>query len=108
MEKIREKIAVIAPRFMEDDFTFPAKTDTEYIKKLTIVWGVKEAIFKIRNEKGISFRNHILVDSFDMLSQNGLAHLHFQGVNQAFEMHFVQVQNFMLVYAFEKDLKLLN
>ena len=108
MEKIREKIAVIAPRFMEDDFPFPAKTDAEYIKKLTIVWGVKEAIFKIRNEAGISFRNHIMVDSFDMLSQNGLAHLHFQGVNQAFEMHFVQVQNFMLVYAFEKEIMLLN
>ncbi len=108
MEKIREKIAVIAPRFMEDDFIFPAKTDAEYIKKLTIVWGVKEAIFKIRNEKGISFRNHIMVESFEMLSQNGLAHLHFQGIHQAFEMHFLQLQNFMLVYAFEKDLKLLN
>ena len=108
MEKIREKIAVIAPRFMEDDFAFPDTNDSEYTKKLTVVWGVKESIFKIRNEAGISFRNHIKVESFDMLTQKGLAHLHFQGIHQAFEMHFLQVQNFMLVYAFEKDLKLLN
>ncbi|WP_318642455.1 4'-phosphopantetheinyl transferase family protein [Flavobacterium ardleyense] len=108
MEKIREKIAVIAPRFMEENFEFPDKKDPEYIKKLTALWGVKECIFKIRNEAGISFRNHIKVDPFDMLSQNGLAHLHFQGINQAFQMHFVQVQNFMLVYAFEKEIMLLN
>lgn len=108
MEKIREKIAVIAPRFMEENFEFPDKKDPEYIKKLTALWGVKECIFKIRNEAGISFRNHIKVDPFNMLSQNGLAHLHFQGINQAFQMHFVQVQNFMLVYAFEKEIMLLN
>ena len=108
MEKIREKIAVIAPRFMEENFEFPDKKDPEYIKKLTALWGVKECIFKIRNEAGISFRNHIKVDPFDMLSQNGLAHLHFQGINQAFQMHFVQVQNFMLVYTFEKEIMLLN
>lgn len=108
MEKIREKMAVIAPRFMEDNFSFPSSEDSEYIRKLTIVWGVKEAIFKVRNEKGISFKNHIKVEPFEMLSQNGLAHLHFQGLHQVFEMHFLQLQNFILVYVFETDLKLLN
>ena len=108
IEKIRDKMAIVGPRFMEDDFSFPSQDDPEYIRKLTVVWGVKESIFKIRNEKGISFKNHIRVDSFEMLSQKGLAHLHFQGIHQTFEMHFAQVQNFMLIYAFEKDLKLLN
>ena len=108
IEKIREKMAIIAPRFMEDEFSFPAAKDPEYIRKLTVVWGIKESIFKVRNEKGISFKNNIRVESFDMLAQKGLAHLHFQGIHQVFEMHFTQVQNFMLVYAFEKDLKLLN
>ena len=108
MEKIREKMAIIAPRFMEDNFTFPSSEDPEYIRKLTIVWGVKEAIFKIRNEKGISFKNHIKVEPFEMLTQKGLAHLHFQGLHQVFEVHFLQVQNFILVYGFETDLKLLN
>ena len=108
IEKLREKMAIIAPRFMEDNFSFPSPKDPEYVRKLTIVWGIKESIFKVRNERGISFKNHIRVESFDMISRKGLAHLHFQGIHQTFEMHFTQIQNFMLVYAFEKDLKLLN
>ena len=31
----------------------------EQIAKATTVWGIKEAIFKIKNERGISFPYHI-------------------------------------------------
>ena len=37
---------------------------TEQIEKATVIWGVKESIFKIKNEKGISFPKHIFEDKF--------------------------------------------
>jgi hypothetical protein len=74
----------------------------EYIRKLTVIWGAKEAIFKIRNEKGISFKDHILVQSFKLDAKQNNAKLHFNNVVKDFNIHFEEIEDFTLVYAFEK------
>jgi 4'-phosphopantetheinyl transferase len=73
----------------------------EYIRKLTVIWGVKEAIFKIRNEKGISFKNHICVCDFKLESKQTIAELHFDNLVKDFKIHFEEIEGFTLVYAFE-------
>ena len=59
IEMQREIILKIAHKFVNDDeLNQNKKTDlAEYIKKLTVKWGAKEAIYKIKNEKGISFNS---------------------------------------------------
>lgn len=58
MELQREKIIRIADKFVDYEFDYLKLEPIEdYIKKLTVIWGAKEAIFKIRNEKGISFKD---------------------------------------------------
>ena len=67
MELQREKIIRIADKFIDYEFGYlQTEPIEEYIKKLTVIWGAKEAIFKIRNEKGISFKDHILVKPFSL------------------------------------------
>lgn len=41
-------------------------TVADKIKKATIIWGIKESIFKLKNEKGISFPNHIFERPFKL------------------------------------------
>jgi phosphopantetheinyl transferase len=55
IEMQREKILKIAHKFVNDEeLNRLQQTDlAEYIKKLTVKWGAKESIFKIKNEKGI-------------------------------------------------------
>src|SRR4030095_14660533 len=78
IELQREKIIRIADKFTETEFAFlEAEEKEEYIRKLTVIWGVKEAIFKIRNEKGISFKEHIKVCAFEMNAMQTKAELHF-------------------------------
>lgn len=67
-------------------------------------WGAKEAIFKIKNEKGISFKDHILVNPFELNETPTLANLSYGGVEDKFTIHFSELDtNFTLVYAFENN-----
>lgn len=109
MELQREKIQKIADKFtdFECDYLDPSTTE-EYIKKLTVIWGAKEAIFKIRNEKGISFKDHINVSNFSLGETQTQASLHFDNLIKDFDVHYQEIKSdnfegiFTLVYAFEK------
>ncbi|MEO7977396.1 4'-phosphopantetheinyl transferase superfamily protein [Flavobacterium sp.] len=109
MELQREKIIRIADKFTdyEGSYLEPDLTE-EYVKKLTVIWGAKEAIFKIRNEKGISFKDHIYVDDFSLNQPQTKASLHFDDLIKDFDVHYKNIHsenfegNFTLVYAFEK------
>ena len=104
IELQREKIIKIANKFVDYEFEFLNKQNQEnYIKKLTVIWGIKESIFKICNEIGISFKNHIQAKAFEMKDKSGRASLHFQNKTELFSFHFEEIENFILVYVFEKQ-----
>ena len=104
IELQREIIIKIAPKFAEKELEFLDKDNQEYIRKLTVIWGVKESIFKIINEVGISFKDHIHVHPFEMVDLSGTANLYFQNRASQFEYHFIEIDNFTLVYAFQNKL----
>ena len=109
MELQREKILRIADKFVDTEFEYlNPNVSEEYIKKLTVIWGAKEAIFKIRNEKGISFKDHIRVGDFSLNEKQTQASLHFDDLIKDFDVHYEEILSdnfegkFTLVYAFEK------
>nr|WP_314896167.1 4'-phosphopantetheinyl transferase superfamily protein [uncultured Flavobacterium sp.] len=106
IELQREKIIRIADKFCDSEFQFLSRSfgtekKEEYIRKLTVIWGAKEAVFKIRNEKGISFKDHIKVNAFELEVKQTIAELHFDSLVKDFKIHFEEIENFTLVYAFE-------
>ena len=103
IELQRDKIIRIADKFVEPEWEFLNKENQDYIRKLTVIWGVKESIFKIRNEAGISFKDHIHVHPFEIKDQSGIANLHFQNKSIQFKYHFIEIDNFTLVYAFQQN-----
>ena len=109
MELQREKILRIADKFVDTETSYLNTQNTpDYIKELTVIWGAKEAIFKIRNEKGISFKDHIRVSAFSLNENLTEASLHFNDLVVDFDVHYKEIksstsgQDFTLVYAFEK------
>lgn len=103
IELQREKILRIADKFVDQEFDYlESAAGEEYIKKLTVIWGAKEAIFKIRNEKGISFKDHIRVNSFSLEANQTIASLHFDDLVKEFVVYYQEIENFTLVYALEK------
>ena len=102
----RDIILKIAHKFVNDEeLERLQKIDiNDYIKKLTVKWGAKEAIFKIKNEKGISFKDHIQVAPFELNQTQTIADLNFNGAKQKFTILFSELDtNFTLVYAFENN-----
>jgi phosphopantetheinyl transferase len=104
IERQRDKIIRIADKFVNATELNRLKSfdNQDYIKKLTVKWGAKEAIFKIRNEPGISFKNHINVNAFEIEDQKAVAVLKMDEVKQQFAIYFENFEEFTLVYAFEK------
>ncbi|MBP6182532.1 4'-phosphopantetheinyl transferase superfamily protein [Flavobacterium sp.] len=106
IELQRDKIIRIADKFCDSEFqflspSFRVEKAQDYIRKLTVIWGAKEAIFKIRNEKGISFKDHIKVNAFDLEVKQTIAELHFDSLVKDFNIHFEEIEGFTLVFAFE-------
>lgn len=101
IEMIRDKILRIANKFVNDSelSRLQGFDHKDYIKKLTVKWGAKEAIFKIRNEKGISFKDHIQVDSFEIKDQKTTAILTIDNTSQQFSIYFEELPGYILVYA---------
>ena len=92
-----EKIIKIAKKFSLE--VLNTKNEQNYIQKLTQIWAAKEAIFKIKNLKGISFKDHIFVNPFKINQKITTAILRFDSKTEHFEIHFHKIENYSLVYA---------
>lgn len=102
LEKQREKIRIIADKFTAPlEETYLDASSEDYISKLTVIWGTKEAIFKVRNEIGISFKDHVRVLPFEIADGKATAILDFNGIQTHFPVYFEEIENFTLVYVIE-------
>ena len=97
----KEKTLKIASRYMDithlDNLTVADK-----IKKATIIWGIKESIFKLKNEKGISFPKHIFERPFKLEDKKGTAQLIFNNNTEDFQFQFDTIEEYAFVCALTK------
>ena len=72
-------------------------SESDKIAKATVIWGVKESIFKLKNEKGISFPNHISESPFQLKDKKGKAQLRFNDIIENFKFQFELVDDYVFV-----------
>ena len=102
IEQVKEKVLRIAPRFM-DVSHLAGLSVVDQTRKATVVWGIKEAIFKLKNEVGISFPDHIFEDEFLLTDKKSKARLHFNNTVEHYDICFEPVENYMLVCALKAN-----
>jgi phosphopantetheinyl transferase len=100
LEQLKDKILKIAPRFMDVSHLENLSTE-EKIKKATVIWGIKESIFKLKNEVGISFQNHIFEANFSFEDKTTTAQLLFNNKEENFKIHFNSEEDYIFVCAFQ-------
>lgn len=100
LEQLKNKILKIAPRFMDISHLENLSTE-EKIKKATVIWGIKESIFKLKNEVGISFSDHISETAFTFDDKITTAQLKFNNKEENFKIRFDQEEDYIFVCAFE-------
>ena len=101
IEIMKTKILRIAPRFM-DTKHLENLSELDQIEKATVIWGIKESIFKIKNEQGISFPDHIFEDSFSLNETKCCAQLHFNNKVEKFDIQFYKLEDYIFVAALPK------
>lgn len=101
MEILKDKTLKLAPRYMDVSHLENLNKEDELIKA-TVVWGVKESVFKIKNEIGISFKDHIFEDDFDLADKKCGVELRFNDTKERFDAIFDLIENYVFVCVFEK------
>ncbi|MCX2839744.1 4'-phosphopantetheinyl transferase superfamily protein [Salinimicrobium sp. MT39] len=102
IEKQREKILLIAPKFTPiEEYRTLANTDA-LIRKLTIVWGAKEAVYKLYAQPKVSFLQHINITDFDFDEQKTTGKITFNGQTSWYEFEFTEFEGFTCVYTLRK------
>ena len=99
IEKQREKILRIAHKFTPiEEYRTIANTEA-LIRKLTIVWGCKESLFKIYGHEGLSFFQHIDIADFSLEDGSTTGEILHHGISSQYEIDFLEFEGFTCVYA---------
>ena len=99
IEMQRDKILRIAQKFTPiQEYRTLANFDA-LIRKLTIVWGAKEAIYKLFAQPGVSFLQHINITDFDFDHGRTTGKVLFKGKTTHFVLDFLEFEGFTCVYA---------
>ncbi|SNY94660.1 4'-phosphopantetheinyl transferase family protein [Flagellimonas pacifica] len=99
IEMQRDKILRIANKFTPlVEYRTLANTEA-IIRKLTIVWGAKESLYKIYAQQGLSFLKHIDVMDFAFDDKRTIAQILYKGTKSHYEVEFMEFEGFTCVYA---------
>jgi phosphopantetheinyl transferase len=99
IEKQREKILRIAHKFTPiEEYRTIANTEA-LIRKLTLVWGAKESLYKIYATKGLSFLHHINIMDFSMSDSKTTGEILYKGKTSNYDISFIEFDSFSCVYA---------
>lgn len=100
VEMLRDKILRIADKFTnsEEMLRMQHRAARDKIKELTVVWGAKEAMYKMCNSRSLSFKNHMYVHPFSYDSLEGRCEVSSEVFSLNFRFYFVEMDGFILVY----------
>ena len=99
LEILKDKTLKLAPRFMDVSHLENLTKEDELIKA-TVVWGIKEAVFKLKNEIGISFKDHIFENDFILEDKKCTVELRIENRVEHFNVVFDFIENYVFVCAF--------
>lgn len=98
IEKQRDKIAVIAHKFIDYEFGF---LTANMIRELTVVWCIKESLYKVFATEGMSFKQHTKVIPFHIEQGHTPAWIIYKGKLQKYRASFFEFDGFTCAYSLE-------
>lgn len=99
IEMQRDKILKIAHKFTPIEEYKTLANAEAMIRKLTIVWGAKESLYKIYAQQGLSFLRHIDVMDFTFDDSRTVAEILYKGKKSQYDIEFLEFEGFTCVYA---------
>ena len=98
IEKQREKIGVIAHKFVDYENNYLKPTDSDYVRRLTVIWGIKESLYKLFATPGMLFKEHFLVIPFMIDDGNTVAWIDYKNRKYRYNTAFLEFEGFTCAY----------
>ena len=98
IEKQRNKITLIANKFIGYEHEYLKETDSNYVKKLTVIWCIKEALYKFFSTPGLSFKNHCLIIPFSDNDNTTKAWIDYNDKKTDYNVFFIDFEEFNCAY----------
>jgi phosphopantetheinyl transferase len=99
IEKQRDKIGRIAHKFMDYESQYLDKFDAEYVRKLTVIWCVKESLYKLFATPGLSFLMHTLVIPFTFNDNSTVAWIDYDEKKHRYNTTYLEFEGFTCAFA---------
>lgn len=99
IEKQRNKIGIIAKKFIDYEFNYLDDRANNYIKQLTIIWCIKESLYKLFCTPGLSFKKHCLVIPFADYDTETVAWIDYENKKHRYNIRFLEFDGFTCAYA---------
>ena len=98
IEKVRNKIAKVSDKFIDYEYSFLGNLNNE-VERLTLIWCIKECIYKISNEKlPFIFKNNCIVTPFNLQDSSVISWLKFNRIILSFKSYLHSFEGYKLVY----------
>ena len=98
IEMQRDKIGIIAKKFVGYEWEYLTEDDPEYIRKLTLIWAIKESLYKLFATAGMLFKDHFLVIPFMLDDLNTVAWINYEGQKERHDIRFLEFKGFSCAY----------
>lgn len=98
IEKQRNKIGIIAHKFINYEFGY---LNPKMIRELTVVWCIKESLYKVFATEGMSFKQHTKVIPFDITESCTPAWIIYKERLLKYTASFLEFDGFTCAYALE-------
>lgn len=95
IEKVSTRLQKAKPHFLQNEVVPPG------LEPLTIIWTVKEAIYKLSDSRPLSFLTDLHVSSLDLNSGTGTACSTFPGWEKEFHFQFERMEGYILTWCKE-------
>jgi phosphopantetheinyl transferase len=97
IEKKQTKLKRIASKFIGAEADFITKKDE--LTFLTKIWTAKEALYKLKNKKGLSFKKQIEIQAFKVNASKTNALLKINNTAKTYQIHYYSLEKYILAFA---------
>ncbi|WP_406685609.1 4'-phosphopantetheinyl transferase superfamily protein [Seonamhaeicola sp. MEBiC1930] len=98
IEKQREKIKIIAHKFIGYEYGYLNEDETDYVKKLTVTWCIKESLYKLFATPGLSFKEHCLTIPFSDNDFTSSAWIDYKEKKHKYTATYLEFEGFTCAY----------
>ena len=98
IEMQREKITNIAHKFIHKSEEHFLENKDTLIRMLTIIWCVKESLYKLYTTPGLSFKDHIKITEVNLSNNKIKSTINYKGKQDSYELEFLEFEGFTCAY----------